>query len=152
MAIADGYVIQHGGYYRIKDMSGPYSIAEDGSATLIGAGGAGSGSSGGLTNAQLRADPVEVHPGFKSGGNLVVNTNADATSFVPFASQACAQVTVVNDTDVTLEVQQDGAGAACPVLAQSSFTFFGVSNANQLGVRRKDEGADVLEVCARWES
>lgn len=152
MAINDGYALFQGGYYRTSDMSGPYSIAEDGTATLIGAGGGGGGSSGGLTNAQLRAQAVEVHPGFKSGGNLVVSTNANGTGFVVFSSQACAQVTVVNDTDVTLEVQQGGAGAACPVLAQSSFTFFGVSNANQLGVRRKDKGADVLEVCARWES
>lgn len=118
---------------------------------VVGGTGPGPGG-GGLTNAELRADPVEVHPGFKSGGNLAVNTNVDGTGFVDLPSQACAQVTVVNDTDVTFEVRQGGAGAACPVLAQSSFTFFGVSNADQLSVRRKDRGTEVLEVCARWES
>lgn len=151
MAIADGYVIMHGGYYRIADMSGPYSIAEDGSVTLLGSG-SGGGSSGGLTNAQLRADPVEVHPGFKSGGNLSIDTSSDGVGFVALPAQVCAQVTIVNDTDVTLEVRQGGAGAACPVLAQSSFTFFGVSNADQLSVRRKDAGTEPLSVCARWES
>lgn len=151
MAINDGYALLQGGYYRTSDMSGPYSIAEDGTATLIGAGGDSAGG-GGLTNAELRAKAVEVHPGFASGGNLAVSTNANGTAFVAFPSQACAQVTVVNDTDVTLEVQQSGAGVACPVLAQSSFTFFGISNTSQLSVRRKDKGVDVLVICARWES
>lgn len=112
----------------------------------------GGGSSGGLTDAELRAEPLEVHPGFKSGGNLTVSTNADGTSFVAFPAQVCAQLTVVNDSDVTFEVRQGGTGVACPVLAQSSFTFFGVSNANQLSVRRKDQGTDALSVYARWES
>lgn len=80
-----------------------------------------------------------------------MSTNANGTGFVALPAQACAQVTVINDTDVTFEVRQGGVGAAAPVLAQSSFTFFGVSNANQLSVRRKDQGTDVLEVCARWE-
>lgn len=151
MAIDPKYAQGPGGFYNVIDGSGPYSIASDGTATLIGAGGDG-GSSGGLTNAQLRADPVEVHPGFSTGGNLSVSTAADGTGFVAFPAQACAQLTVVNDSDVTFEVRQAGAGVACPVLAQSSFTFFGVSNASQLSVRRKDAGTDPLVVYARWES
>lgn len=71
MSIIDGYSMGNGGYYKTSDMSGPYSIADDGTPTLIGAGGGGGGEmptsievsnfpatqavSGPLTNAQLTA-------------------------------------------------------------------------------------------------
>lgn len=63
MAITDGYYINQGGYYKAEDGSGPYAIADDGTATLIGSGGGGGGGdipnplpvSGPLTNAQLTA-------------------------------------------------------------------------------------------------
>lgn len=144
------YIDGPGGYYNVTDKSGPYAIADDGTATLIG-GGSG-GSSGGLTNAQLRAEALDVHPGFSAGGNLTVKTSSAGTTYTTFPAQACGQITVVNDLDVTLEVQQGGAGVGCPVLAQSSFTFFGVSNANQLSVRRKDQNVAQLDVYVRWEN
>lgn len=70
MSIIDGYSMGNGGYYKTSDMSGPYSIADDGTATLIGAGDGGGtmptsievsnfpatqAVSGPLTNAQLIA-------------------------------------------------------------------------------------------------
>lgn len=119
---------------------------------IVDTSGSGSGGAGGLTNTELRAAPLEVHPGFATGGNISVSTAANGTDFVVFTARACAQLTVVNDSDVVFEVRQGGAGVACPVLSQSSFTFFGISNANQLSVRRKDTGTEPLTVYARWES
>lgn len=116
------------------------------------AGGGGSGGGGGLTNAELRATPVPVIARFTSGGNLSVNTNADGATFTAFPSQACTQVTVINDTAFSFEVRQGGAGVAVPVLAQSSFSFFGATNANQFSVRRKDLDVEVTTVYIRWES
>lgn len=72
MSITQGYIQQAGGFYKTSDGSGPYSIASDGTATLIGSGGDGGGGSiptsievsnfpdtqavsGPLTNAQLTA-------------------------------------------------------------------------------------------------
>lgn len=70
MAITKGYSLGPGGYYSELDGSGPYSIAEDGTITLIGAGDGGGtmptsievsnfpatqAVSGPLTNAQLIA-------------------------------------------------------------------------------------------------
>lgn len=115
-------------------------------------GGGGGGSTGGLTNAELRATPVRVLASFSAGGNLSVSSNADGVSFVTLPAQACTQLTVINDTNFSFEVRQGGAGVAVPVLAQSSFTFFGVTNANQLSVRRKDNEVEVVNIYARWES
>ncbi|QFY77514.1 hypothetical protein DUD43_07345 [Alcaligenes faecalis] len=133
-----------GGRLKLVDLGdGTYGLA---------IGSPGGGATGGLTNTELRAAPLEVHPGFATGGNISVSTAANGTDFVVFTARACAQLTVINDSDVVFEVRQGGAGVACPVLSQSSFTFFGISNANQLSVRRKDTGTDPLNVYARWES
>lgn len=115
-------------------------------------GGTGEGSIGGLTDAELRASPVPVIARFTAGGNLSVTTNVDGTSFVTFPSQACTQVTVINDTAFSFEVRQGGVGVAVPVLAQSSFSFFGATNANQFSVRRKDLDVEPASVYVRWES
>lgn len=114
--------------------------------------GEGGSTTGGLTNAELRASPVRVLASFTNGGNLSVNSDPDGTTFVTFPAQACTQLTVINDTNFSFEVRQGGAGVAVPVLAQSSFTFFGVTNANQLSVRRKDNEPEVVGIYARWES
>lgn len=71
MSITQGYIQQAGGFYKTSDGSGPYSIASDGTATLLGSSDGGGGSmptsievsnfpatqavSGPLTNAQLTA-------------------------------------------------------------------------------------------------
>lgn len=107
---------------------------------------------GPLTDTQLRATPIPIISRFTSGGNLSVATNVDGSSFVTFPAQACTQVTVINDTNFSLEVRQGGAGVAVPVLAQSSFSFFGATNANAYSVRRKDLDVEPTNVYIRWES
>lgn len=107
---------------------------------------------GPLTDTQLRATPVPIISRFTAGGNLSVTTNADGSTFVPFPAQACTQVTVINDTNFSFEVRQGGAGVAVPVLAQSSFSFFGATNANAYSVRRKDLDVEPTNVYIRWES
>lgn len=93
-----------------------------------------------------------VAPAMGSGGNLSATTAAIGTNYTAFASQACLQATIVNDSGVTIEVQQGGAGVAIPVWDQTTFTFFGITNMNQLGVRRKDTSNVQVAVLARWES
>lgn len=126
------------------------SVQEALGVTLIGS--AGEGGVGGLTDSELRASPVAITSKFNSGGNLSVTTSADGTSFVTFPAQACTQVTVINDTNFSFEVRQGGAGVAVPVLAQSSFSFFGATNANAYSVRRKDLDVEPANVYIRWES
>ncbi len=95
---------------------------------------------------------LNVSPQMASGGNISAQTANPGTTYTPFGAQACKQVTVVNDTGTTILVQQGGTGVGVPIVDQSAFTFFGIANANVLGVKRKDEGNAQVTVAARWEA
>ena len=86
------------------------------------------------------------------GGNISVQTAANGTDFVAFASQECKQLTISNSTGTEIEVRQDGAGVALPVFDSTYYTFFGITNANQLSVRRSDASTTQVTVTARWEA
>jgi hypothetical protein len=83
--------------------------------------------------------------------NGSIQTNADGESFVLLEQRYCRRVHIINDTGVDIEVQQDGGGVALPIFAGTGFTFNGVSNANQLAVRRVDQNTAQVEVKYRWE-
>ena len=151
MAIDSKYAQGPGGFYNVIDGSGPYSIASDGTATLIGAGGGG-GSSGGLTNAQLRAAAVDVRPVFTQGGNMEITTSATPGEYVVFPAQEIMQFTISNTSDHIIEVQRNGAGVGFEIDARHSFTFFSLRNANQIGVRRSDGDAEQIRLTACWEA
>jgi len=93
-----------------------------------------------------------VTPQMASGGNISAQTANPGTTYTAFGSQACKQVTIVNDTGTTILVQQGAAGVGVPIFDQSAFTFFGLSNANALGVKRKDDSNTQVTVAARWEA
>lgn len=97
-------------------------------------------------------DTLIVAPQLASGGNLQVQTNSTGANAVPFGDQACKQLTIINDTGTTIVARQGGAGVAIPIFDQSSFSFFGLSNANQIDVRRKDSSNTPVTVQARWEA
>ena len=93
-----------------------------------------------------------VIPSMTTGGNLSVQTAATGTNWTAFASQACKQLVISNQTGVTLEVRQGGAGVAVQVFSPSYFPFYGLTNANQLEVRRFDTSNTQVTATARWES
>jgi len=86
------------------------------------------------------------------GGNLSAQTPATGTNFAAFASQSCRQLTVSNQTGTTLEFRQGGSGVAFQVPSGAFYTFFGLQNADQLGVRRVDTSNTQVTVTARWEA
>lgn len=93
-----------------------------------------------------------VIPSMTAGGNLSVQTAATGTNWTAFASQALKQLTVSNQTGTNLEFRQGGAGVGFIVPNISIFTFFGITNANQIEVRRVDTSNTQVTVTARWES
>ena len=95
---------------------------------------------------------VIVKPGMTTGGNLSVQTAVVGTTFTAFASQACSQLTVANDTGATIEFRQGGAGVAVPVFDGTYFTIFGISDAADIQVRRSDTSNTQVTVKARWEA
>lgn len=93
-----------------------------------------------------------VVPQMSAGGHISAQTTAAGTTYAEFGAQACKQFTLVNDTGTDLQVQQGGAGAALTIFAGDKFTFFGLTNTNQLGVKRKDSATTQVTVTGRWES
>jgi hypothetical protein len=93
-----------------------------------------------------------VLPLMASGGNLSVTTAATGTNFTAFASQACKQLTISNQSGVTIEVRQGGAGVAFRIPTAAFYTFFGITNANQLDIRRSDTSNTQVTITARWEN
>lgn len=93
-----------------------------------------------------------VIPRMTSGGNFSAQTAATGTNYTLFASTTCKQVTLVNDTGTAIEFRQDAAGVAIPIADSDRYTIFGLTNANQIGVRRKDTSNTQVVVKARWEN
>lgn len=93
-----------------------------------------------------------ILPRMRSGGNFSAQTAATGTNYTAFASQACMQLTIVNDTGVTIEFQQDAAGVAIPIVTADRYTIFGIVNASVIGVRRADTSNSQVTVKARWEN
>jgi hypothetical protein len=67
-----------------------------------------------------------------------VQTANPGTNYATLTSAACRAVTLLNTTGTDLEVRRGGAGAAFPVQDGMGYTFEGLTNANELSVRRVD--------------
>lgn len=85
------------------------------------------------------------------GGNDSVQTAATGTNYTALTAQVCRVVHIINDTGTALEVRQNGAGVALPVATGTGFSFFGVTNASELSVRRTDTSNTQVTVKYRWE-
>jgi hypothetical protein len=84
-------------------------------------------------------------------GNIALTTNVSGAVYTVFGSQVAKRLTIVNNTGTTIEVQQDNAGAAFPIVNQASMIFAGIGGAEELGVRRVDQSNTPVTVVARWE-
>lgn len=96
---------------------------------------------------------IAVTPQMASGGNLaaVSTSTVTGTTYTAFAAQACKQLTLCC-IDADVEFQQGGAGGAFGVSAGAPFTIFGISDASQIAVRRKDGLTTAVTVYGRWEA
>ena len=93
-----------------------------------------------------------VIPSMTTGGHLSATTDAVGTNWVALSSQALKQLTVSNQSGTNLEFRQGGAGVGFIIPFGAMFTFFGITNANELEVRRADVSNTQVTVTARWES
>lgn len=95
----------------------------------------------GLTNTELRADPVPVSnslPTVTSGTILSLTTNATGTTYTAFPSQVCTALDIVNTTGTTIEYRRNSAGSAMQIPDKSARLVLGITNANQIDIRRTD--------------
>lgn len=77
-------------------------------------------------------------PNASSGTILGLTTNATGTTYTAFASQACTALDIVNNTGTTVEYRRGGAGTAMQIPTGTARMVIGITNANQVDVRRTD--------------
>lgn len=92
-------------------------------------------------------DSVKV-PQFSAVSVLNITTPLSAGTYNVFGTSACTALDIVNDTGVDIEYRRNAAGLAFPVLAGTSRLVTGITNANQIGVRRVDQVLTAVTVKA----
>lgn len=94
---------------------------------------------GALTDAELRASAVPVSvPLAVSATILTLTTAATGTNWTAFGSSACNALDLTNSTSVAIEYRRGGAGNGMQVLSGASRLIVGITNANEIEVRRVD--------------
>jgi len=104
-------------YQRVK-----ISAGADGSATDVSSG---------------NPIPASV-PNANSVTIMSVTTAATGTNYTAFSSQTCNSLDIVNTSSVAIEYRRGATGNAMTILSGSSRLVVGITNANQIDVRRVD--------------
>lgn len=81
--------------------------------------------------------PVSV-PGAASATIMSLTTAAIGTNYTAFSSQVCNSLDIVNTSSVAIEYRRGATGNSMTILSGSSRLVVGISNANQIDVRRVD--------------
>jgi hypothetical protein len=95
---------------------------------------------------------VSVLPSMAGGGNIAVTTATTGSNYTAFTSQVCKQLTLSNQSGTVVEVRQGATGVALQIPTGTFYTFFGITNTNQLDVRRTDVSNTQITLTARWEA
>lgn len=93
----------------------------------------------------------ESYPRLRASGHLSINTAATGTNYTAYANTPCFQLTISNDTGTPLDILQGGAGEPFKMLSATYITLYGLTNADQISVRRTDTSGTQVDVSARWE-
>jgi hypothetical protein len=81
--------------------------------------------------------PTSV-PGAVSATIMSLTTAATGTNYTAFSSQTCQALDIVNTSSVAIEYRRGGAGNTMTILSGSSRLVVGITNADQISVRRVD--------------
>jgi len=81
--------------------------------------------------------PVSV-PGAVSVTIMSLTTAATGTNYTAFSSQTCHALDIVNTSSVSIEYRRGATGNTMTILSGSSRLVTGITNANQIDVRRTD--------------
>ena len=91
--------------------------------------------------------PTSV-PGAVSATILTLTTAATGANYTAFSSQVCQSLDIVNTSSVAIEYRRGGAGNAMTILSGSSRLVVGITDANQIGVRRVDQSNTQITIPA----
>lgn len=77
-------------------------------------------------------------PHMSSGVIMSAQTAATGTNWTAFASQACVALDIVNNTGTTVEYRRGATGTAMQIPTGAARMVIGITDANQIDVRRTD--------------
>lgn len=75
-----------------------------------------------------------------------ITTAANGTDYVAFPNLAAEMLDITNDTGADLEYRRNASADTFPILAGQSRLITGITNANQISVRRADTTATPVKV------
>jgi hypothetical protein len=84
------------------------------------------------------------------GGQANLTSNANGVMYSNLPNVVCRQVTFANNSNTTVEVQQEGS-SGFPIFVQNYFTFYGLRNTSQLAIRRADQSNTQVTIDYRYE-
>ena len=91
--------------------------------------------------------PISV-PGAASATIMSLTTAATGTNYTAFSSQTCNSLDIVNTSSVAIEYRRGATGSSMTILSGSSRLVVGISNANQIDVRRVDQSNTQITIPA----
>jgi hypothetical protein len=95
--------------------------------------------SGPLTNTQLRESPVPSSVAVASSATILnLTTAALGSNWTAFSSQSCTSLDIVNNTSIAIEYRRNGSGNPMQITSGAGRLVVGITNANQIEVRRVD--------------
>jgi hypothetical protein len=100
------------------------------------------------TGSRLPVESRNSLPAATSATIMSVTTAAIGANWTAFASQACTSLDLVNNTGTTIEYRRGAAGVGMPIPTGSARMIIGITNANQIQVRRTDLSATQVTVQA----
>jgi hypothetical protein len=79
---------------------------------------------------------------------MSLETSATGATYAVFGAQACTSLDLINATTVDIEYRRGGAGVALVIPRGSARLITGITNANQISIRRVDTSNTVVTVTA----
>jgi hypothetical protein len=81
-----------------------------------------------------------------------ISTSSTGNQWQALANQACKYVSLQNVSDADVDIQRNGTGAIWTLSAGYGKTFRGITNANQLAIRKSDQSNTRVTLQYEWET
>jgi hypothetical protein len=106
------------------------------------------GADGSATDVSAANPMPSSVPGAVSATILSLTTAATGANYTAFATTTCQSLDIVNTSSVAIEYRRGGAGNAMTILSGSSRLVVGITDANQIAVRRVDQSNTQITIPA----
>ena len=106
------------------------------------------GADGSATDVSAANPMPSSVPGAVSATILSLTTAATGANYTAFSSQTCQSLDIVNTSSVAIEYRRGGAGNTMTILSGSSRLVVGITNANEISVRRVDQSNTQITIPA----